>query len=712
MAMSKKLYNLMDWAEIEAVTYSEEDHPKAVLGAHPVRGGQTLVTAYLPEAKKVELKLKGEKNAIPMELADEEGYFAILAKNREPFEYTFLVTGEEGEKKEIHDPYAFPGVITKRDVQKFNAGVHYRAYEILGAHPMKLGGVSGVHFAVWAPNAMRVSVVGDFNGWDGRLHQMERLWESGIFELFVPEAQAGQRYKFEIKLRSGICLVKADPYAAEVEAEGDGASVVADLTDFAFTDDEWIEHRDKVQGRKLPVAVLEADLSEKLSEKDGKKSFDPKKAAAEIVSEAERYGFTHVSVSNVFDAAESFYSPASVYGGARGLMVFINELHKKKLGVILEYNAARFPNTSSGLAQYDGSCLYEDADPKRSSYPEGDNRYFNLGRSEVRNFLIANALYLVSVFHADGLKVTNMARILYLDYGKQSGEWTPNMYGGNENLDAMDFFRDLNTVLRKMSSDVLTVADDESAFPNVTADQQEEGMGFTFKLNAGWNRDVLGYLRYDPLSRSNHYNELCFPMLYQYNESFILPLSSGTSGTGLKGIFEQMAGDYDEKFSGLRSLLSYFFFHPGKKLLFPGEAIGEKVDERLLLCEKDLLKLYRSEAALFELDDEGEGFEWINNISANENIIVFARKSSKKNDILVCLANFQSVPRKEYKIGVPAAGKYTEIFNSDEEKYGGFGFTNPKALLSVKDECDGREDSIRVKVAPMGVSLFRFSPAK
>ncbi len=702
MAMSKKLYNLMDWAEIEAVTYSEEDHPKAVLGAHPVRGGQTLVTAYRPDAKKMELKLKGEKKSLEMELADEEGYFAVLAKNREPFEYSFIITDEEGKKHEEYDPYSFASVITKRDIQKFNGGIHYKSYDMMGAIPMELSGVSGVHFAIWAPSAIRVSVVGDFNNWDGRVDQMERLWDSGIFELFTPGVKKGDKYKFEIKMKNGICILRRDPYAFEHENEENGASIVKGLHEFEFTDDEWIEKRGSKKAENSPISICEVNIA-KLDIKNP----TPKKLAGEISESALQNGFTHVLLNDVLDDRDPFFCPSSSLLGSDGLMTLINELHHKDIGVIINWNSCRFSDAEGGLSLFDGSCLYEDSDEKRNYYPGGGYRYFNLGRSEVRSFLIANALYMILVFHADGLKLGSMARMLYLDYDKGPGQWTPNMYGGNENLDAIDYFKHLNSVMRKLSEEILMIADDESVYPDVTKDTENDGLGFSMKINSGWFKDVAGYLRYEPLSRSGHYNEVCFPMVYQYNERFLLPLAESGSENGRAGLFDMMSGDYDEKFSNLRALYSFFMFHPGKKLIYPGDKIPESLDDRFMLCLKDLLSLYRNEKALYESDHMPEGFEWINNISANENILVFARYSKDRKEILVCLVNFLSIPRKEYKIGVPAAGKYTEIFNSDAEKYGGFGFVNAKAILSKKDECDMREDSIRVRVAPMSVTLFR-----
>lgn len=704
MAMSKKLYNLMDWAEIEAVTYSEEDHPKGVLGAHPVRGGQTLVTAYRPDAKKMALKFKGEKKSTEMELADEEGYFAILVKNREPFDYSFIITDENGDSHEEYDPYSFPGVLNKRDIQKFSGGIHYKSYDVMGAKVMESAGVAGVHFAIWAPSAIRVSVVGDFNRWDGRIHQMEKLWDSGVYELFIPGVKKGDRYKYEIKMKNGICILKNDPYEFDREEGDDGASIVKGLHEFEFTDDEWIEKRDKKKFSEGPVAICEID-TDKLFEET--KSI--KKLAQRISEYATDNGYTHVLLDGATNDYDPLFCPSATVLSCDGLMNLINELHKKDIGVILNWNTVKFPDGVSGLSLYDGSCLYEDPDEKRSFYPGGGYRYFNTGRNEVKNLLIANALYLILVFHADGLKVNDVARLLYLDYDKGPGQWTPNMYGGNENLDAIDYFKHLNSVIKKLSGSILMTADDESVYPDITKDVDDDGCGFSLKINNGWFSDVSGYLSYEPLSRSAHYNEVCFPMVYQYNERFLLPLSKSKAGYGRRSLYDMMSGDDDEKFSNLRALYSFFMFHPGKKLIYPGLSIPERLDDRFCLCLKDLLGLYRKEKALYGSDDLPECFEWINNISANENILVFVRYSADKKELILCVVNFLSIPRKEYKIGVPRAGKYTEIFNSDAEKYGGFGFVNQKGITSKKDECDMREDSVRVRVAPMSVTLFKHS---
>ncbi|MBQ4241788.1 MAG: 1,4-alpha-glucan branching enzyme [Lachnospiraceae bacterium] len=687
--MTKKLYNLMDWAEIEAVTYAEEDHPKAVLGAHPVRGGQTLVTAYKPDAAEVAVKVKGARSNVTMELADEDGYFAALVKNKEPFEYELVVTDKEGKTTTEIDPYSIPDSITKRDVQKFESGIHYRAYELLGAHAMKINGTEGVRFAVWAPNALRVSVVGDFNAWDGRIHQMERLFDSGIFELFIPGLKTGEKYKFEIKLHSGITYMKADPYGLMLEDKEDGASIVYDLDRIAVSDDKWLDTRAKLQKDSAPISIL-----------DRRGVTLGKKAAKEMIAEASEYGFTHVLVSS---SADSMYIPAA---DPAVLADFVQSMHRAGIAVIFEWSPASFDMRGSGLAMFDGTCIYEDADTRRSYVPGEDRRYFNLGRNEVKSFVLANAIFLLDVFGFDGLQVSDVARMLYLDYGKSGGDWAPNMYGGNENLDAIDFFKQMNSALHKFSADILIISDDDTAFPDITG-SLDEGLGFDYKLNHGWCRDVLGYLRQEPLARSNHYNEICFPMIYQYNERFILPLSD------IVDIWKDMPGDNDEKFSNLKLLIAYFMVHPGKKLIAMGNMDGRSGElQAVSELVKDTLSFYAKNEVLHSKELENAGFEWINNISARENILVFARRGAKRDDVFVVVANFLNMPRKRYKIGVPKPGKYTEVFNSDSEKYDGFGFVNKEPLVSEADECDGRADSIKIRVAPYGVSVFRFNALK
>ncbi|MCR5746249.1 MAG: 1,4-alpha-glucan branching enzyme [Lachnospiraceae bacterium] len=688
--MTRKLYNLMDWAEIEAVTYAEEDHPKTVLGAHPVRGGQTLVTAYRPDAAQISVKVKGTKNAVNMEMADEDGYFAALVKNKEPFEYELIITDKDGNTTTEMDPYAFPDSITKRDIQKFESGIHYRAYEILGAQVIKINGVEGVRFAVWAPNAIRVSVVGDFNDWDGRRYQMERLYESGIFELFIPGIGEGEKYKFELKLQNGLIFMKADPYAFDSEDKDDGASIVCNTAKVSVADDAWLEERIKKQRDNAPICIF-----------DCKNIAIDDKSAKDIISGAKKYGFTHILISLQYDM---LYMPVK---DPKKLAGFVEQMHKASLAVVFTWNPASFDVQNSGISTYDGTCIYEDADGKRSYVPGENRKYFNFGKGEVRNYVLANAVFLLDLFHFDALMVKDVAKMLYLDYGKAGGEWTPNMYGGNENLEAIDFIKQMTSAVHKLSSDVLVISDDDTSYPGVTESVSDEGLGFDYKLNRGWNRDVMGYFRQEPLARSNHYNEICFPMIYQYNERFILPLMD------IADIWNEMPGDSDEKFSNLKCMLSYFVMHPGKKMISVGSVTNKskelKFVEELLI---DALTFYNKHEVLYSKDLETEGFEWINNISARENILVFVRRGAKREDLFVVVANFMNIPRKKYKIGVPRAGKYTEVYNSDSEKYDGFGFINKNAIVSEKDECDGRADSIKIRVAPYGISVFRYNALK
>ncbi len=678
----------MDWAEIEAITYSEEDHPKAVLGAHPVRGGQTLVTAYIPNAKEVSVSIKGVKTPVKMELADEDGYFAALCKNKEPFDYELKVTYADGTSKAVKDPYSFPDSITNREILKLNSGINYRAYEILGAHPMTIEGVSGVRFAVWAPNAMRVSVVGDFNNWDGRLLQMEKLFDSGVFELFVPDIKTGAKYKYEMKLHSGQTFMKSDPYAVLSEEKEDGASIVADPDSYVINDDKWLENRGKLQADNKPVIIYDA------------RNIPLTKEAAKDISETVvKEGYTHVLVES---SEDDIYIPSKDPSELTG---FVETLHRKDIAVIFYWKMATFDTAKLGL--FDGTPVFEDPDDMRSYVPGQNRKYFNLGRNEVRNYLIANAIYLLDLFHFDALMLGDVPQMLYLDYGKQNSGWTPNMYGGNENLDAIDFIKQLNSVIHKYSSDVLTISDDDTAFHDITVSIDDNGLGFDYKINHGWLRDMTGYLRYDPLSRSGHYNELCFPMIYQYNERFIQPMSD------IRDIWKDMPGDRDEKFGNIKALLAFYMVYPGKKLI-KFDFMDSKDKDIQGVCDlfRDAADLYRKNESFFSKELSYEGFEWINNISARENIIVFTRKGAKKDDDLVVVVNFENVPRKQYKIGVPKPGKYTEIFNSDDEKYDGFGFINKTPINSSKDECDGRNDSIRIKVAPLSVAVFRYNASR
>ena len=731
--MNRKVYDLMDWAEIEAVTYSEEDKPKDLLGAHAVGKTGTLIQAYYPMAEAMQIKIGPKGKWTDMDMADEDGFFALLTKDKLPITYKLRRTEEDGTVKEYYDPYSFPQVIDKKELAKFNSGVNYEAYRILGAHMMTLFGVKGVHFAVWAPNAMRISVVGDFNGWDGRVHQMQRLGDSGVFEIFIPDVSEGAIYKYELKLKSGDVFLKADPYGFAAEKRPATASVVASVDSHVWTDADWMKKRGEVQKKDAPIFVYEVHLGSFRKPENGKEFYSYREIAPLLADYVLKMGYTHVELMPIMEhpldeswgyQVIGYYAPTSRYGKPEDFQYFVDYMHGKGIGVILDWVPAHFPRDEHGLRGFDGTCLYEHQDPRQGYHPHWGTLIYNYARPEVGNYLIANALYWVKEFHADGIRMDAVASMLYLDYGKNDGEWIPNMYGGKENLDAIEFIKHLNSVFKKEFPDALLIAEESTAWPMVTGDMKEGALGFDLKWNMGWMNDFLGYMSYDPLYRTHHYGELCFSMIYAYSEKFMLTLSHDEVVHGKNTLIGRMPGSIDEKFSNLRAAYGHFVTHPGKKLLFMGQDIAEfdewnetrEVQWFLLDFDnhrymqkymKDLVALYRSEKALYELDDSEEGFEWINCISANENIIVYLRKTKNIEDTLLVVCNFENIPRNNYKIGVPYPCRLKEIFNSDSEDYGGFGFVNSRIRMSKGEECDGRADSIRIKVPPLAVSVFK-----
>ena len=731
--MDKKLYDLMDWAAIEAVVYSEEDHPHVLLGAHETEEG-ILIQAFIPSAAEVSVKIAGVKEEYPMELADEAGFFAVLLPRKTIPEYHFKITYEDGQTAEMMDPYVFEPQISEEMTKKFNAGICYDIYEKMGAHPMTVNGVEGVYFAVWAPNAMRVSVVGDFNSWDGRRMPMRRLWDSGIFELFVPGLTAGTLYKYEIKAKGGLTYLKADPYANAAELRPNTASIVADLRNFDWTDKEWIAERKKRDTKKEPVAIYEMHLGS--WKKPQNRDFYTYRELAPMVAEyIKEMGYTHIELMPIMEhpldaswgyQVTGYYAPTSRYGTPEDFMYFINYMHEQKIGVILDWVPAHFPRDTFGLSNFDGTCLYEHHDPRQGSHPHWGTLIYNYARPEVKNFLIANALFWAEKYHVDGIRMDAVASMLYLDYGKQDGEWVANIYGGNENLDAVEFFKHLNSIFKQKEKGVMLIAEESTAWPKVTGDVKEDGLGFDYKWNMGWMNDFIQYMSLDPVYRSSHHGELTFSMIYAYSEDFILTLSHDEVVHGKASMIGKMPGERKQKFANLRAAYGFMLTHPGKKLLFMGQDFAQfsewseekelewnllEYDEHKKMEQyvKDLNQLYKKYPALYMLDYDPKGFEWINAISANENMLVFTRNTKKKEETLLVVCNFSPLVYENHKIGVPYPGKYKEIFNSDRAEYGGEGNVNPRLKQSKKEECDDRENSILIKVPPMGISIFSYS---
>ena len=731
--MDKKLYKQMNWPKIEEIIYSECDNPHEMLGPHKI-GKDILFQIFYPGAESVNLRLVDKNKDIPMEMVD-EGFFACLLPSKEMGEYRYVINNSEADEVLISDPYRHKPLITKDDTDKFSVGIHYTIYDKLGAHPCVSDGEQGTYFAVWAPNAMRVSVVGDFNNWDGRIHQMRRLWDSGIFELFVPQAKIGMNYKFEIKTPGGLTYLKADPYAFASQMRPETASVITNIEDFKWEDEAFIQNRKNFQMGNVPMNVYEVYLGSFAETSDGKIYANYREIAPQLIKYVKEMGYTHIELMPVMEhpldaswgyQVIGYYSPTSRYGSPEDFMYFMNEMHKAGIGVILDWVPAHFPRDTHGLGGFDGTCLYEHRDPRQGAHAHWGTLIFNYGRPQVSNYLIANALYWVEKYHADGIRMDAVASMLYLDYGKNDGEWVANMYGGNENLEAIELIKHLNSIMKKRNPGVLSIAEESTAFPMITGELENGGLGFDIKWNMGFMNDYLGYIRNDPYFRSYHHEELTFSMIYAYSEKFMLVFSHDEVVHGKSSMVGKMPGTIAHKLANLRLSYAYFMTHPGKKLIFMGQDIAEFDEWNEGRCVQwDLLKypehnginalcnelnhLYLQEEALYTKDDEPEGFEWLNAISSKECYLSYIRKGIKPEDILVIVANFAGV-EQTIRTGVPYEGKYQEILNTDAKEFGGSDLVNKKTVCAEGIRWDEKEQSIELKLAPLSLSILRFVP--
>lgn len=746
--MDKTLYDMMDWAGIEELVYSEASNPHRLLGPHVTEAG-LLIQVFIPTAVSVSVKILTSGKKYPMEPEDEAGFFAVLIPRKSVADYALLVTYDNGSTQEVRDPYAYAPQIKEEELKKFEAGIYYDAYEKLGSHVMEIGGVQGVYFAVWAPCAMRVSVVGDFNLWDGRRHQMRRLGDSGVFELFIPGLEAGTVYKYEVKAKNGDAMLKADPYGTYTELRPNNASIVWDVNTYRWNDQEWMKKRKTDHGKDKPMAVYEMHLGSWIrkpleTDEEGKpivgsEFYNYREIAVKLAEYVKDMGYTHVELLPVMEhpldaswgyQVTGYYAPTSRYGTPDDFQYFMDYMHGQGIGVILDWVPAHFPRDLVGLACFDGTHVYEHADPRQGAHPHWGTLIYNYGRPQVSNFLIANCLYWADKFHADGIRMDAVASMLYLDYGKNAGEWVPNIYGGNENLEAVEFLKHLNSIFKKRTDGAVLIAEESTAWPQITGNVKDGALGFDYKWNMGWMNDFIGYMQYDPYFRCHHYGELTFSMLYAYSEDFVLVFSHDEVVHGKGSMAGKMPGEtLEAKFSNLRAAYGYMMTHPGKKLLFMGQDMGqltewnenESLPWSVLEYDhhrqtKDYVKalnqLYRSHPALYEQDFHPDGFEWIDCTSGQENIVAFLRKSKKQEETLLVICNFAPVAHEKYKVGVPFHGKYKEIFNSEDKTYGGCGIGNPRAKTSKKEECDERENSIVINLAPLGVQIFSCTPVK
>ena len=729
--MKKELYDLLDWGRIEGIVYSEENQPHSILGAGVTDGG-VLIQAFLPSAKSV--KLVWDKLLEKMERVDENGFFAALVPGKAVPEYRLEITCEDGTVRTVSDPYNYEPLLPEKILKKFRSGICYDIYDYLGAHPFETQGVKGMYFAVWAPNALRVSLVGDFNDWDGRVLPMRKLKEYGIFELFVPGMEEGALYKYEVKTPAGLTFLKSDPYGFQCELRPGSASVTTDLSSYEWGDSAWMKERPLISMKTMPLSVYQVHaLCWQSPGKSGASFMNYRELAVKLADYVKEMGYTHVELLPVMEYSEDrtlgfattgYYAPTSRFGSAQDFMYFVDYLHQNGIGVILDWVPGHFPRDLNGLIGFDGTNLYEHRDQRQSLYAYDGSLTYNYARPEVKNFLIANALFWTKVYHADALRLEDISRMLYLDYGKAPGQWVANIYGGNENLDAVEFFKHLNSIFHQESPGAMMIAQDSSQWPMVTAPAEEDGLGFDFKWNRGFRDSLIEYMQLDPIFRGPHHPELIFSMVYNYSENFMLALDYEDVSGKYGSMYDKVPGRKKTKLANLRAMYGYMMLHPGKKLFAMGCEIAQRaalgwdqgVDWQTLDEEENrqfrsycaaLLGFYRENPALYALDYEPEGFEWINNISANENMLVFLRRSAIEEETLLAVVNFSNLVYKNHKIGVPFPGRYKEILNSDAAVFGGDGNVNPRVKTSRPDECDELPDSIKVTVPPLGISVFR-----
>ena len=628
-------------------------------------------------------------------------------------------------------------VFSDLDLYLFGEGNHTRIYEKLGAHPMSRDGVEGTHFAVWAPNAARVSVVGDFNAWDGRAHPMRSLGTSGVWAEFVPGARIGHRYKLEITTRTGTVLEKADPFGFAFEVPPLSASVICRI-DYEWHDHGWMNQRPGFESwYRRPMAVYEVHLgSWARVPEDGERHLTYRELAERLVPYVKEMGYTHIELLPVMEHPFSgswgyqvigFYAPTSRFGSPADFKAFVDACHQHGIGVILDWVPGHFPKDAHGLAQFDGTALYEHADPRQGEHRDWGTLIFNYGRNEVRNFLLANALFWLREYHVDGLRVDAVASMLYLDYSRNPGEWIPNRYGGRENIEAIEFLRQLNALTHVEHPGSIMVAEESTAWPSVSRPTYVGGLGFTYKWNMGWMNDILEFVRLDPVHRRWHHQHLTFSLLYAFTENFILPFSHDEVVHGKGSMFGKIPGDDWQKAATLRALYGFMYAHPGKKLMFMGAEFGQgrewnydqSLDWHLLELPShrglrqfvtDLNHLYRRERALHEVDFDGHGFRWIDCTDSDNSVVSFIRRSQDGGEAVVAILNFTPVPREGYRIGVPAAGSYIELINSDAAVYGGGNVGNGGAVFTEPIASHGHADSLRLTLPPLGCLLLKRSP--
>jgi 1,4-alpha-glucan branching enzyme len=721
--------NAIPISDIERLLKLRHSDPHSILGAHPGPDGLT-IRAFRPDADRIAVMENGTARWA-MERLEDPGLFEVRIPDRKGiFPYKLQVKYPGGETATVHDPYCFPPTMGELDQYLWNEGRHERIYEKLGAHVREMNGVSGVAFAVWAPNASGVSVIGDFNDWDGRLDMMRSLGASGIWEIFVPEIAPGALYKFEIRTRNGDLMVKADPFAAAAERPPATASKVFE-TSYPFGDSDWMESRPKRDVLASPMSIYEVHLGSwrRMPEEDNR-PLSYREIAQPLADYVNDMGFTHVELLPVMEhpftgswgyQVTGYFAPTARYGNPDDFRYLIDYLHQRGIGVILDWVPAHFPTDDFALGRFDGTALYEHLDPRQGHHPEWDTYVFNYGRNEVRNFLVASALHWLLDYHADGLRVDAVASMLYLDYGRREGEWVANVHGGRENLDAVEFIKSLNQLAYGRDPGITMIAEESTAWAGVSKPVYVGGLGFGFKWDMGWMHDTLEYFSKDPIHRRYHHRDITFGFLYAWSENFILPLSHDEVVHGKRSMLSKMPGDRWRQFANLRALYAYMWARPGKKMLFMGNEFGqwkewnhdESLDWNLLEYEdhrklqalvRELNQIYRAEAALWEADADAAGFRFIDADNADDNVVAFMRIAPKSHSrTVICVCNFSPIVREGYRIGAPNPGEYHEILNTDSEIFGGGNVGNAGLVVTEPTPCHGFDNSLVLRLPPLGV---------
>ena len=727
------MQNLLSKEEMEAVINGSHGNIFAVLGIHKNKGSKEVyIRAYLPHSKSVEVLRRDGSSLGQMVKLDERGFYQIDLGKTDDFDYKFRITNDVDNTYEAEDVYRFMPTLGDIDVYLLAEGNHLEMYKKLGAHVMEMDGIKGVGFAVWAPNAKRVSVVGAFNNWDGRVNVMRKHPSCGVWDIFIPAIGEGELYKYEIKTADDNIFLKSDPVAFYAEKRPNTASVVYDINRYVWNDENWMKYRGEYNSFDKPMSIYEVHLGS-WRRKENNEYMTYRELADHLIPYVTNMGFTHVEflplAEHPLDSSWGYqvigmFAPTSRFGTPDDLRYLIDKFHQAGISVIMDWVPAHFPKDGHGLNEFDGTHLYEHADPRKGEHTDWGTKIYNYGRSEVANFLCASAVYWLKEFHIDGLRVDAVASMLYLDYSRKNGEWIPNQYGGNENIEAISFLRRMNELAYSQTDGAVTIAEESTAWPMVSRPTTMGGLGFGYKWNMGWMNDTLRYISHEPVHRKYHHGMLTFGLLYAFNENFVLPISHDEVVHGKGSMLSKMPGDEWQKFANLRAYYGFMYTHPGKKLLFMGCEFGQDYEwnseeglrwflldypmyKGMQNCVRDLNLMYKGNAPLYQQDFDYRGFEWIDHSNADDSVIAYMRKGVNPGDYLIAVCNFTPVVRENYRIGVPEDCQYQEIFNSDDTNYWGSGVKNDGARQAEHIECNYKPFSITLRLPPLSTIVIK-----